>query len=311
MRFTRVLLIAGVAALLFGAGVFTGSRVYSGGSTSQKGYQHAYPLLAKRLFVENPNDPLINFQNLRESLESYFSNNHLAGSLYFEYLPTGTSVRVDGDEKQVAASLMKLPAAMDAFKAVENGKVSLDKVITLQDSWLDNGYGDLYKKGAGYQLTLRDAIKIMLGQSDNTALKAVAFTTVNMVKPNDSVLNAVDVDLNQNPDLTVSIGARSYASFLKCLYFTCYNNAKDSQTILGYLADTPFKQRLAAGIADKNLTLAHKIGVHSDTQSDCGIVYVPNRNYLLCVMLHGPDSDTTNHIITEVSKMTYDYVRTR
>jgi len=270
---------------------------------------HQYPLLAKRLFVNNPNDPIINFVSLRQQLTNYFQQNNLTGSLYFEYLPTGTSVRIDGDDQSVAASLMKLPAAMDAYKAVEEGKVSLNKVITLQPSWLDSDYGDLYQKGAGYQLTLRQAIQILLEKSDNTALKAVTLTTFGMVKPADSSLNAVDVDLTQNPDLTVSIGARSYSSFLKCLYFACYNNYQDSQSILDDLAHTPFKTRLLGGITDSGVTVAHKIGVANNTQSDCGIIYLPNRNYLLCAMLHGDDNSSTDTYIAALSKLAYQYVK--
>jgi len=310
MSAKRGILFVMVAVLLFGAG-FAAHSLVGGSDKQDTSSSHSnYPLLAKRLFVTNPNDPIINFVSLREQYANYFKQNNLSGSLYFEYLPTGTSAQIEGDNQEIAASLMKLPAAMDAYKAVEEHKISLDKVITLQQSWLDNGYGNLYQQGAGYQLTLKDALRILLEQSDNTALKAVTITTFDMIKPVDSSLNAVDISLTQNPDLTVSIGARSYGSFLKCLYFSCYNSPQDSQAILNYLTQTPFKDRLVAGIADKSVKVAHKIGVGGTTvQSDCGIVYVPNRNYVLCVMLHGDDTKVTNQHIAAISKLTYEYIK--
>lgn len=105
-----------------------------------------YPLLAKRLFVDNPNDSFVNFVTLRQQLNSYFTDNNINGSLYFEYLPTGTSIRIAGDQLQVGASLLKVPAAMELYKAAELGKINLDDTVTIQQDWLDSAYGDLYKK---------------------------------------------------------------------------------------------------------------------------------------------------------------------
>jgi beta-lactamase class A len=219
---------------------------------------------------------------------------------------------VDGDELRLAASLIKLPAAMDLYRAAELGKVDLDKKITLQESWLDGGYGTLYQKGAGYELSLRDAAKIMLTESDNTALKAIAYSTETKLTPDQRAINALDADISQNPDLTVSIGARSYTSFLKCLYFSCYLSKDDSQELLDYLSESTFDNRLAAGIDDKSIRVAHKIGVaNTTTQSDCGIVYVPNRNYAICIMLNGDDNPQTNKHIAELSKIVYTFVKTR
>ena len=229
--------MAVIGAALFGSGYAvcakTTEPVASGSAASQKAKD--YPLLAKRLFVEGPNDPFVNFAELRAQLKQYTSQNSLSGSVYFEYLPTGTSIRIDGDEMQVAASLFKLPAAMDLYRAAELGSVKLDDIVTLRQEWLDSDFGNLYKKGAGYQLSLRDAVKLMLKESDNTALKAVALSTPSSLAPQERAINALDVDIVQNADLTISVGARSYSSFLKCLYFSCYLNNNNSQELLNYL----------------------------------------------------------------------------
>lgn len=308
MRLKQGILISCTLLAAFSGGYMFHAATSSTASQEQISVND-YPLLARRIFVENPNDSLVNFASLRQQFQAYFNDNKLRGSLYFEYLPTGTSARITADDQQVAASLMKLPAAMDAMRAIETGKISADHPITLEASWLDAGYGDLYKKGAGYTLTLNQAIEIMLTNSDNTALKAVGYTTMNLVPKDNSVLKVVDIDLTQNTDLTVSIGTRSYASFLKCLYFACYNNRDDSNQLLTYLSKTPFKNRLVAGIADTSVIVAHKIGVYDNVQSDCGIVYIPNRQYLICAMINGPDNDGTNAHIAALSKLAYEYIK--
>lgn len=280
-------------------------------SSIGRAYQEAskHPLLAKRIFIEDPNDIQVNFEPMRKQIKDYYADNNLSGSIYFEYLPTGTSMRIDGDVQRTAASLIKLPAAMELYKAAELGKIDLDKKITLKEEWLDSGYGELYKKGAGYSLTLRDATKIMLQKSDNTALKAVGFSTMNKVPADKNPFNSLDVDFSQGSDLSVAISARAYSSFLKCLYFSCYNNIQDSQEILSFLTESSFDTRLRAGISDSTIPVAHKIGVFNNTtQSDCGIVYVEKRNYVLCVMINGEDSPTTDKSIAAISKYAYEYV---
>lgn len=303
-----IILIICAAIVLFGGGYYFGkaSQKQPPETTTNSGEQ--YPLLAKRLFVDNPNDIRLNFNPLREAIRVYIEQNKLNGSVYFEYLPTGTSIRVDGDEEEVAASLLKLPAAMELYRAAEQGKIDLNTQVTLRKEWLDPNYGTLYQKGVGYSLSLKEATKIMLEESDNTALKAIASSINGLVPQNESPFQYLDVDIVQNTDLSVSISARGYSSFLKCLYFSCYVNKEHSQEILNYLANSQFNNRLKAGVSDTSVKVAHKIGNFSQiNQSDCGIVYLENSNYLLCVMINGPDNATTDAHIAAISKLAFDY----
>lgn len=301
-----------VGALFFGIFSLGRNSVSQAAEAAAEAQEKAadYNLLAKRLFTDDPNDSWVNFSTLRKQIDDYYYSNRLSGSIYFEYLPTGTSIRVNGDEQQVAASLVKLPAAMDLYKASELGKVNLNQTITLKEEWLDSQYGDLYKKGAGYQLTLREAVKIMLEQSDNTALKAVSANLGDRLASDQNAFASLDMDYRLNNDYTVSIGARSYGSILKCLYFACHNDKKDSQEILDYLTNTPYNTRIVAGVENKDIIIAHKIGTHfNETQSDCGIVYYPKRNYVLCMMIDGAEGDKTDQHLAAISKIVYDFIK--
>ena len=269
-----------------------------------------FPLLAKRLFVENPNDTRINFSPLRKELNNYFKENNIKGSVYFEYLPTGTSIRINPDTKYQAASLMKLPVAMELYKASEKGVVNLDEKIKLKEAWLNSGYGTLYEKGAGYELTLREAAQILLTESDNTALRAILASTEGKLDTSELALGSLDIEFSLNQDDSINIGTRSYASFLKCLYFACYNTKEDSQEILSYLTETPFNDRITAGIDNKSIKVAHKIGVfNTKVQSDCGLVYLENNDYILCIMLEADDSTATNAVFKAMSEKVYNFVK--
>ena len=58
-------------------------------------YQSLYPLLSKRIFIDNPNDSLINFYPLRTHLREIVAPWDKTFAFYFEYLPTGMSIGVN------------------------------------------------------------------------------------------------------------------------------------------------------------------------------------------------------------------------
>ncbi len=269
-----------------------------------------YDLLAKRIFLDNPNDTKINFAPLRQQLNDYVEKNNLnSGNLYFEYLPTGTSIRISGDEQLVAASLMKVPAAMDMYKANELGRLNIDNKVALEPSWLNKEYGTLYQKGAGYQISPRNAAEIMLEQSDNTALAVVGNAIKGKLADAESSINYLDLDMTVNGDGSISMNARGYSSIFKCLYFSCYNSKEDSQKMLEQLTKSKFTSRIPAGVTDKSIKIAHKIGTNfNNNQNDCGIVYYPKNNYLICVLIPGAESETTDQHIANISKLVYDYI---
>lgn len=303
----RTLIVLCVVLLIGNIGWFVHQGGGAGAPTSNAAMQKKFPLLSADVLADSPNDILINFVPLRKDLQKKFDALTVQKSFYFEYLPDGTSIRIGADQQLVAASLIKVPLAMNLYKAAELGRISLDQTVTVQDGELDNAYGDLYQKGSGFKLTLRDAVKYMLEQSDNTATRIVYDHMQNKLGYDEQSLARLDVDQDIENGQAV-ITARSYGSVLKGLYFSAYLNHADSQELLGYLTHSTATNRITAQLPG-GTKVAHKIGVYNANwaESDCGIVYVPKRPYLLCVMVGLPE-DEANKFIAGVSKDIYDYV---
>lgn len=267
-----------------------------------------YPFLARRILNENFNDVLINFLDLRTDLKTTVLPFEKSFSFYFEYLPTGTSVGVNEKEEFYAASLFKLPVIMSYYRQLERLKERNDPVLTIQEKDLDKEFGNLWKKGVGYKIKMSDAIKLAITNSDNTAIRLV----VSQTTENDfeHVYQALDIDLRTD-DGGARLTTKGYTSILKALYFSSVLEKKDSQEILDLLTKTKFVDKLPAGVPE-NIAVAHKIGVYNkngenEAYMDCGIVYVPNRPYALC-MLSISDEQTARERMQLISKKTYDYV---
>lgn len=300
------------------AGVFFTSSIVFGflyfSQHNKATQQDNYPLLAKRIFADNPNDVIINFNPLRKEVQQYLDSTNIPHSFYFEYLPTGSNIR-DGDANElIGASLMKIPLVMDLYKANELGKINLDQEYTVQDQNMstDAEYGNTSHLKVGDKITLREAAKRTLAESDNTSAEVISAAIKDKIPESDQTINNLDVETTTKNGVTgkfVLIGSRSYTSFLKCLYFSCAVSKEHSQEILNYLAQSSEKDRLRSGVP-KETPFAHKIGSFSKfTQSDCGIVYQPNRQYSICLMLQAPENQQTSDQFKKVSEMVYDYVK--
>ena len=273
-----------------------------------------YPLLAKRIFQEHPNDIRLGFSELRTKLREYVAaqeDEDTKITVYFEYLPTGTSIKINDSTKNIAASLVKVPLAMNIYRLQENGLVDMRSEIELKQEWLDDQFGDLYKKGAGHKISIKSLIELLLIESDNTAANALWYVNDSLggMDYDEDISNYLDIEFEFGAEETLLLGSRQYSSILKCLYFACYNSFDNSQTILNLLTKTPFDGRLRRYIDDEKLDIAHKIGVFDEFyQSDCGIFYLDKNNYLLCVMVQGNDLDSSAQI-AEISRIVFSYMR--
>lgn len=268
-----------------------------------------YPFLAKRIFAQNFSDIVLNFLDLRSELRNVTKPYGDKFSLYFEYLPTGVSININGTTEFYQASLFKVPVVMAYYHQKERLKNPGDPILTIKKEDLDSEFGDLWKKGVGYRIKMSEAVKMALEDSDNTAIKLIV---PRITKQDfDDVYTSLDIDLNTNKNGAV-ITTKGYSSILKALYFSSVLAPEDSQDLLKTLTKTKFVDKLPAGIPP-NIPVAHKIGVFNkgeNTQEaymDCGIVYVPNRPYSLCIYSQS-DEQTARERMREISKIVYDYV---
>lgn len=271
--------------------------------------QEAYPLLSKRILQEFPQDVLINFLDLRMQLRKEVAPFGDTFGFYFEYLPTGTSIGIHEKDEFHAASLFKLPVVMAYYRALERDPGQKDKQVLLEATMLDKRFGSLWQKGEGYPIALSEAVKLALIESDNTAAKVLVPHVTR--KDFASVYEGLDINLDIDDDGAI-LTAKNYASILKALYFSSVLEKDSSEEILDLLTKTKFPDKLAAGVP-ANIPVAHKIGDFIDKSgkqqvfTDCGIVYVPRRPYVLC-LLSVSNEQVARERMQLVSRIVYDYI---
>lgn len=309
MRLLGVLVII-VASLFSGIGI--GYNLLSQKNTIEvKDIKDKYPYLAKRIFLDNPNDTILNFTALGANLKMFVDRAPNLIGIYFEYLPTGTTIGVNDRETFFAASLLKTPMVMEVMRRIDEGKISEDELLTIEQADIDKGYGDLWKKGVGAQVTIREAIMLAMVNSDNTAYRLLRKKIEN--KDLEEVFSYLDIPRDlKGPG--GGITAKNYTSILRSLYFSAYLSYEKSNELLKIMS-IPYESDLISQSIPESIKVANKIGVHQsldkkeEIYSDCGIIYIPKRNYTLCVMVQGASKpETAKKQIIDISETVYEYI---
>lgn len=265
-----------------------------------------YPLLSYLAVAPSyPNSLLlVNFLPLREQIHAEVDQYADTFAMYFEYLPSGTNIGINEDSEFTAQSLLKVPVVMAYFRMKERVGMQEDKTVQIKKNELNDAFGDLYKKGAGYAINLADAVKLALQKSDNTASLILA----DQISQEDFtyVYDGLDIPekvVGKNPIITV----QEYSSILKALYDGSILSNDDSEHILELLTHTEFNEMLPSGVSSE-IKIAHKIGlVNKEIYEDCGIVYMPMRPYILC-MVSKSDRQTAVKRMKNVSHLVYKYI---
>lgn len=275
--------------------------------------QQQNPFLSKRIFTSNPNDVIVNFIPLRTALKEYVGKQEGKLGVYFEYLPSGTSIGVNDKEEVKLASLSKVPIAMSIYKKIERGQMSPSDKLVIEKKHLNPKFGDLWKRGEGTSLSVQELVELALAQSDNTAYD-VLFDQLSGDEINE-VYEGLDIPVNQTEEegeLFPLVSPKSYSSIFRSLYLSSFLTEEHSNLILQILSQTPFNDKIAAGVPG-GIPISHKIGVFTredtsrDVFIDCGIVYVPERPYILCGFVLDSEEKAKEHI-SHVSKMIYGYI---
>lgn len=110
---------------------------------------------------------------LRHNLERIASGVRADWGIYVKSLDTGEEVAIHADDVMDTMSVIKVPLLVEAFRQIDAGKLKLADRIQMKRGDKRFGTGVLRTLDDGLNLTLKDALTLMIIQSDNTATDMV------------------------------------------------------------------------------------------------------------------------------------------
>ena len=100
--------------------------------------------------------------------------------VYVKNLDTGEMFARGADVPVVAASVIKIPVMIEAFRAQAAGELCLDELHALDDAERMPSCGTLKAMHTGIEMTLLDLIKLMIIVSDNTATNILILSLIHI-----------------------------------------------------------------------------------------------------------------------------------
>ncbi len=229
-------------------------------------------------------------------------------------LQTGWTFLHNDEARFPAASLIKIPIMVACFKAVEDGLLNLEQKYILRRQDRVGGSGLLRRMRNGRTFTYAELIDYMVTHSDNIATNVIinhlGFDYIRKVLEElglkDTVLNRLMMDFRAREEgLENYTSAGEMTELLEMIYHGRCLSSWISEKCLDVLKRQRINDRLPRFLP-REAMVAHKTGQEREVCHDAGIVFSPNGDYIITVLVRtwtGPL--TTKTFIARLSSYFY------
>src|ERR1051326_3915526 len=110
---------------------------------------------------------------LKQKLEQISAGVSADWGIYIKSLDSGEEIAINADKAMDTMSAIKIPLLVDAYRLVDAGKINTSDRFVMKTADKRFGTGVLRTLDSGLNLSVRDAIELMIIQSDNTGTDMV------------------------------------------------------------------------------------------------------------------------------------------
>lgn len=286
-------------------------------------------LLTLSLMTFPPNNTLTNPELFKEQIKAEFAKQKGTFAVAFKNLQTGEEILINEKINFHAASTMKTPVLIEAYKQAAAGKFKIANAIVVKnefksivdDSFFSLDAGDdsdslLYTK-VGTKFPIYDLLYLMIIKSSNLATNII-IDLVGAQNVNQTMreMGANDIQILRGVEDTKAYQKgmnNTTTAFDQMLIFSAMAQGKtvdkkSSNAMVKILLDQAFNDKIPAQLP-KDVKVAHKTGWIKGINHDAGIVYLPDGRKYVLVLLSKEISDDKAGVtaMANVSKMVYDY----
>jgi len=259
-------------------------------------------------YAKEDNISLKKIDEFKSTIDKSLQNSEIQTAIYFRDLNNGPWFSINGNLRFDGGSLLKIPVLVAYYKNAENNPELLDKKIKYQERKILFSDPDFEKSLVlGKSYTIRELLKIMIINSDNTSLALLTeYYEKEGIQP---TLAQTELYLGILSEID-TINVIEYAGMLRILYNSEYLSANSSNQALDLMTKATFTEGLTKYLPE-NVLVAHKYGVRTYPKTNekqlhnCGIVYKNSSPYILCVMTKGKDLKKQAELIASISQKVY------
>jgi beta-lactamase class A len=231
-------------------------------------------------------------------------------------LASGAQISINADEIMPQASSIKIAVLAELYRQAQDGKIRLtdEYLVRREDLVQDSDIMGGLTPGIT-RITLRDLATMMVAVSDNAATNVLidrlgmdnVNTTLQANGLEQTRLRRKMMDLKAAEQGRENVAtAREMTTLLRSVYDGKLFNKEltaDFWKMLATHKDSDIPRDLPEG-----LMIADKPGSLEGVRTDSGVVFVPNRPFVICVMgTYLRDEKVAERAISRIARLAYDY----
>lgn len=237
------------------------------------------------------------------------------GSAGFYYRPLGgEAVAFNADLPLVAASVIKIPIMVAAFRLRNEGKLDFSAEIEIRPEHKKPSCGALTYMHDGLKVTVLDLITLMIILSDNTATNLmIDLLGVATVNGTMDMLGIPGICLRRKlfePELarqgiTNTITARGVGMLLEKMAQGELLGKPSDDEMLEILSKQRLNGKLPFFLHSMGVRIAHKTGEDDGTTHDVGVVYA-KRPFVICMLSNDVDVAAYERLMQDAALELYE-----
>ena len=213
-------------------------------------------------------------------------------ALYYRPLEGGCALMHNENEPLLAASVIKIPIMVEAFRRFGEGSLNPEDVHTLRDAEKLPSCGALNRMHDGLQVTLRDLVELMIVLSDNTAtnilIDLLGIDSVNAtMRANGLTRSTLRRKLfdraGHEAGIENTVTAREMGMLLEKMYAGTLVSPEASREMLEILRNQKLNGKMPFFLKPRGISCAHKTGEDDGITHDVGVVYT-RKPFVLCML---------------------------
>ena len=253
----------------------------------------------------------MNIQNTGAWLEEQLSALGGDTGVYIKNLVTGETWQRGEDVPVVAASVIKIPVMIEAFRQAQTGELSLEEIHVLEDWERLPSCGTLKAMHTGIEMTLLDLVKLMIIVSDNAAtnimIRRVGIENVNRTLRTlgceKTTLNRLLFDREASKrGVKNFITAGEMGMVLEKLWRGEVISKAARDAMMEILLDQRLNGKLPFFIDSMGIDIAHKTGEDDGISHDVGVIYT-REPLVVCFVGEHVDVPRYERIMQDAARM--------
>ena len=236
------------------------------------------------------------------------ASGHVA--FYYRPLDGGCAQMYNEMMPLVAASVIKIPIMVEAFRQFESGELNPLATYRIKAEDKMPSCGALNRMHDGLEVTLRDLVELMIVLSDNSATN-ILIDRLGIARVN-ATLEAEGLRVTRlrrklfdkagmEAGLSNHVCAREIGLLLERMYAGTLVSPQASTEMLEILRNQKLNGKMPFFLKPRGIACAHKTGEDDGITHDVGIVYA-RRPFVLCMLSEETDVPAFERLIQDVAR---------